>query len=38
MKSGRALTRSGDNVVIRDVSKNSNNDQIFVFDSETGTI
>jgi len=38
MRSGRALTRSGDNVVIRDVSKSSNNDQIFVFDSETGSI
>lgn len=38
MRSGRALTRSGDNVVIRDVSKSYNNDQVFVYDSETGSI
>jgi len=38
MKSGRALTRSGDNVVIRDVSASYNNEQIFVFDSDTGSI
>jgi hypothetical protein len=38
MKSGRALTRSGDNVVIRDVNKSQNNDQVFVYDSETGSI
>jgi hypothetical protein len=38
MKSARALTISGDNVVIRDVSGGSQKDQIFVFDSETGTI
>jgi len=38
MKSARALTRSGDSVVIRDRSNSSNNDQIFVFDSETGSI
>jgi len=37
MNSGRALTRAGDNVVIRDVQTN-NYDQIFVFDSETGSI
>jgi hypothetical protein len=38
MRSGRALTRSGDNVVIRDVSKGATNDQVFIFDSESGTI
>jgi len=38
MRSARAITRSGDNVVIRDVSNGSAKDQIFVFDSETGTI
>jgi len=37
MKSGRAVTRAGDNVVIRDVRTNDSN-QIFIFDSETGTI
>jgi len=37
MNSGRALTRAGDNVVIRDVQQ-KNYDQIFVFDSETGSI
>lgn len=38
MRSGRAITRSGDNVVIRDVSKGNNNDQIFVLDSDSGSI
>jgi hypothetical protein len=38
MRSARAITRSGDNVVIRDVSNSYAKDQIFVFDSETGTI
>jgi hypothetical protein len=38
MRSGRALTRSGDNVVIRGVSSGQAVNQIFVFDSETGTI
>jgi len=38
MRSGRALTRSGNNVVIRDVSKSYANDQVFVLDSESGSI
>jgi hypothetical protein len=38
MRAARALTRSGNNVVIRDVSNGIKNDQIFVFDSETGSI
>lgn len=38
MRSGRALTRSGDNVVIRDVSNSYAKDQIFVLDSESGSI
>lgn len=37
LKSGRALTRVGDKAVIRDYSQ-ANNDQIFVFDSKTGSI
>jgi len=37
MKSGRALTRAGDKAVISDYNKGSNN-QIFVFDSNTGSI
>jgi len=37
MKGGRALTRNGSNVVISDLNKN-NNDQIFLFDSQTGSI
>jgi hypothetical protein len=38
MKSGRALTRASDNVVIRDVSNSYSKDQIFILDSETGSI
>lgn len=38
MRSGRALTRSGDNVVIRDVKNSYAKDQIFVLDSESGSI
>lgn len=37
MKAGRAITRSRNNVIIRDSNKNDN-DQVFVFDSETGSI
>lgn len=37
MKTGRALTRSRNNVIISD-RNNNNNDQVFVFDSETGSI
>lgn len=37
LASGRALTRAGDKVVIMDDAKN-NADQIFVFDSKTGSI
>jgi hypothetical protein len=37
MKSGRAITRSKDQVVIQDMNAN-NKDQVFVFDSQTGSI
>jgi len=37
MKSGRALTRVGKDVKITD-RNNSNNDQVFVFDSKMGSI
>lgn len=37
MKAGRALTRSRNNVIIRDANKNDN-DQVFVYDSQTGSI
>jgi hypothetical protein len=37
MRSGRAITRSKNNVIIRDNKKNDK-DQLFVFDSLTGSI
>jgi hypothetical protein len=37
MKGGRAITRSHQNVIITDVNAN-NKDQVFVFDSQTGSI
>jgi hypothetical protein len=37
MRAGRAITRSRSNVIIRDV-KQTDNDQVFVLDSSTGSI
>jgi hypothetical protein len=37
MRGARAITRSKDNVIIRDNNKNDK-DQLFVFDSQTGSI